>query len=211
VQTREDFNLPSGKILYLVPQSLYKIHPDNDALILDVLEQEADSVAVLFSSERQPAAMRTAIERLQREFELRGMDTSGRIKILPRLSRNEFLRVNQLCDAMLDTMHWSGGNTSLDAIASGLPIVTLPGRFMRGRQSLAMLKALGCSELVAEDRESYVATALRLGRDKEWRDTISRRIVERRHELFNQTAPVRALEDFFSRVTAPGGSAAFLG
>ena len=28
---------------------------------------------------------------------------------------------------MLDTLRWSGGNTSLDAIACGLPVVTLPG------------------------------------------------------------------------------------
>ena len=209
--TREDFSLPPGKILYLVPQSLYKVHPDNDALILDVLEQESGSVAVLFSSERQPVATRLVIERLQREFALRGMDTSGRIKILPRMSRDDFLRVNQLCDVMLDTLHWSGGNTSLDAIASGLPVVTLPGRFMRGRQSMAMLKTLGCAELVAHDRESYVATALRLGRDRQWRDTISRRIVEQRHALFNQTEPVRALEAFFSQVTIPGASAKFPG
>jgi predicted O-linked N-acetylglucosamine transferase (SPINDLY family) len=29
---------------------------------------------------------------------------------------------------MLDSVHWSGGNTSIDAIAAGLPIVTLPER-----------------------------------------------------------------------------------
>ena len=47
--------------------------------------------------------------------------------------------INAVCDAMLDTLRWSGGNTSLDALAAGLPIVTLPGRFMRGRQSAGML------------------------------------------------------------------------
>ena len=67
-----------------------------------------------------------------------------------------------VCDAMLDTLHWSGGNTSLDALACGLPIVTLPGPFMRGRQSAGMLSLLGVPELIARDRADYVAIATRL-------------------------------------------------
>ena len=34
---REDFLLPADKTLYLLPQSLFKIHPDNDALITALL------------------------------------------------------------------------------------------------------------------------------------------------------------------------------
>jgi predicted O-linked N-acetylglucosamine transferase (SPINDLY family) len=66
---------------------------------------------------------------------------------------------------MLDTMHWSGGNTSLDALSSGLPIVTLEGRFMRGRQSAAMLRTVGVEELIARDAQQYVDIALRVARD----------------------------------------------
>ena len=47
---------------------------------------------------------------------------------------------------MLDPAHWSGGNTALDAVHMGLPILTRRGTFMRGRQSAAMLDALGLGE-----------------------------------------------------------------
>ena len=70
---------------------------------------------------------------------------------LPQCGHDDFLRINAACDVMLDTLRWSGGNTSLDALACGLPLVTLPGRFMRGRQSAGMLELMGIHELVAAD------------------------------------------------------------
>jgi CRISPR-associated protein Csy1 len=44
--------------------------------------------------------------------------------MLPQCAHDDYLRINTLCDAMVDTLHWSGGNTSLDALACGLPIVS---------------------------------------------------------------------------------------
>lgn len=194
--TRDDLQLPADKILYLVPQSLFKIHPDNDALIADVLQAEPNAVAVVFEPERQDVVKRIFAERMGRQFEQRGIDPAGRICMLPRMTRQDYLRVNQLCDVMLDTLHWSGGNTSLDAIASGLPVVTLPGQFMRGRQSFAMLKAMGCDELIARDSANYVSIALSVGRDAGFRSAISSRIVSGRDKLFSRNEPIRALESF---------------
>jgi glycosyltransferase involved in cell wall biosynthesis len=45
---------------------------------------------------------------------------------LAQRTREEYLRVNLACDVMVDSLHWSGGNTSLDALHCGLPVVTIP-------------------------------------------------------------------------------------
>jgi predicted O-linked N-acetylglucosamine transferase (SPINDLY family) len=100
---------------------------------------------------------------------------------------------------MLDTLHWSGGNTSLDALSQGLPVVTLPGDLMRGRQSQSMLRALGAGELVAGDPEAYVQAAVALGHDAERRGELSRTIASNRANLFERDEPIRALEDFLER------------
>jgi predicted O-linked N-acetylglucosamine transferase (SPINDLY family) len=81
-------------------------------------------------------------------------------------------------------------------------MVTLPGAFMRGRQSAAMLRAMGLDELVAPDAAAYVETAVRLGRDAEGRKTLSQRIAENRGALFERDEPVRAFEDFLARAAA---------
>jgi CRISPR-associated protein Csy1 len=197
--TRADFGLPEDRTLYLVPQSLFKIHPDNDDLIARVLERDPQGAAVMFASHHDNLTQAFAT-RLARTLGKRGIDIHERVLFLaPFMPHPRYLRLNSVCDVMLDTLHWSGGNTSLDALASALPVVTLPGGLMRGRQSQAMLRTLGMDELVTADTDTYVETAVALGGDADRRRDLSRRIVARRDALFEREEPVRAFEDFLEK------------
>ncbi len=202
--SRSDFGLPEDRTLYLVPQSLFKIHPDNDALIAEVLARDPRGMAVMFASHHERVMQRFAT-RLAGALAERGLDIHERVGFLaPFMAHPAYLRLNQLCDVMLDTVHWSGGNTSLDALAMGLPVVTRPGTLMRGRQSQAMLRSVGAPELVTADFESHVETAVRLGRDPDARRELSQRILANRGALFERDEPVRALEDFLERAARGG-------
>ncbi len=196
---RTDFGLPHDRTIYLVPQSIFKIHPDSDALIAEVIARDPRGLALMFSSHHD-ALTDAFAARIEREFARRGLDLRQRARLLePFVPHESYLRLNQLCDVMLDTPHWSGGNTSLDAFASGLPVVTLPGRLMRGRQSAGMLRLLGVPELIVSSPEEYVATAVRLGTDREERAAVSGRIKAALGNLFERDEPVRALEAFLER------------
>jgi predicted O-linked N-acetylglucosamine transferase (SPINDLY family) len=81
-------------------------------------------------------------------------------------------------------------------VECGLPIVTREGRFLRGRLASGILRRMGLPELVAQSQEAYVELAVRLARDAEYREHIRGRIVASRHVLFEDMAPIRALEDF---------------
>jgi len=118
--------------------------------------------------------------------------------MLPRMEHADYLRINLLCDVMLDTLHWSGGNTTLDALACGLPVVTLPGKFMRGRQSYGMLKHMGMNELIAQGPQEYIEIATRLGLDHAWRTQLAQRIARNSDTLFSDESPVRQLEAFLT-------------
>ena len=192
---RDDFGLPAGRRLYLVPQSVFKIHPDNDELIADVLAHDPQALVVMFAA-AHPGLVEAFAARIAPVFAARGLSTERHLLFLPYMTHGQYLRVNALCDVMLDTLHWSGGNTSLDAIAMGLPMVTLPGSLMRGRQSLGMLRILGIEELVARDRADYVRIAVRLATDRDWREAIARRMQEASGRLFDQSAPVEAFAAF---------------
>src|SRR5690606_9230540 len=151
--------------------------------------------AVMFQSRFAPITQQF-IDRLSRRFGERGMATGGRVRLLPNMGHADYLRVNLACDVMLDSLYWSGGNTSLDAIACGLPIVTRPGDLMRGRQSAGMLALMGLPELVAGSDAEWIEIALRLGQDAGWRAAIRERVAGGSARLFDQDAPVRALEAF---------------
>lgn len=193
---RTDFALPEDKTLYLCPQSLFKIHPDNDALLANILERDPNSVIVLFAG-RHPNITNAFFARLAQALRARGLEPQGRGIILPSMAHDDYLRVNMLCDVMLDTLHWSGGNTTLDALACGLPVVTLPGEFMRGRQSYGMLKCMELDELIAKDQDDYSEIAIKIGTDSAWREQVVQRIVANSNNIFNMKQSLRQMESFY--------------
>ena len=193
---RADFALPEGKTLYLCPQSLFKIHPDNDALLAHILERDPDGVIVLFAG-RHPNITNALFARLVQALRARGLEPQGRGIILPSMAHDDYLRVNMVCDVMLDTLHWSGGNTTLDALACGLPVVTLPGEFMRGLQSYGILKCMGLDELIAKDQDDYIEIAIKIGTDSAWRQQAVQRIITGSNKIFEMETSLRQMESFY--------------
>jgi protein O-GlcNAc transferase len=189
--SRSRFNLPEKRPLLLCPQSLFKIHPDNDEIFASVLSANPDAVLVMFDG-RHPRLTDRFMRRISGVFDRHAISIQRQLIVMPAVPHDDYLRINLVCDAMLDTMHWSGGNTSLDALACGLPIVTFEGQFMRGRQSAAMLRQAGVPELVAHDRDEYVRIASRLLQDSACRHDLAARIRRGGERLFDTPAPVDA-------------------
>ena len=192
--SRDRFALPDDRTLLLCPQSLWKIHPDNDGLFAELLEANPDALLMLFAG-RHPAITDRFMRRLERVFGERDIAVRERVRVLPQVGHDDYLRINLVCDAMLDTLHWSGGNTSLDALACGLPVVTLPGAYMRGRQSAGMLELLGVRELIARDRADYLRIAARLIADRAWRRELAGRIRAGRANLFDVSDAIGSLQN----------------
>jgi CRISPR-associated protein Csy1 len=189
---RAALGLPPDAPLFLCPQSLFKIHPDNDALFARVLAAAPQAKLVVFEG-RHPALTARWRARLAAACIRERVALDDRLVVRPQCSHPEFLRINAACDAMLDTLRWSGGNTSLDAIAAALPIVTRRGRLMRGRQSAAMLELAGAAGLVAADDEAYVALAARLAADRDFREAQRASLVAGAARVFDDAAPTIAL------------------
>jgi predicted O-linked N-acetylglucosamine transferase (SPINDLY family) len=101
-------------------------------------------------------------------------------------------------DAFLDTIGFSGFNTAMQAVECALPIVTKEGRFMRGRLASGILRRMGVPELIAQSSEEYVALAAKAATDTQYRTSIRRRIEAQRDVLFEDEAPIRAVEDFLA-------------
>jgi predicted O-linked N-acetylglucosamine transferase (SPINDLY family) len=200
---RARFGFDAATPLLLCPQSLFKIHPDNDTLFARVLRKVPAAKLVMFEG-RHPKLTSRFIARLRGSFEREGIGFDGRVVFLPQCDHDDFLRINSMCDVMLDTQRWSGGNTSLDALAAGLPIVTRPGRFMRGRQSAAMLSLAGLDDLVAADADDYVRIAARVATDAPWREALRARIRDGRGGVFNDPQPVAALASALESLAGSG-------
>ncbi|MBK1840719.1 hypothetical protein JHL17_25265 [Azospirillum sp. YIM B02556] len=188
-KTRIDFGLPADGRLYLCPQSLFKIHPDYDEALIAILRRDRSGILVFVDPRGQGAA-------LVRRLAAKGPDVAGRILLLPGLGATDFIALTADADVMLDPFHYSGGKTSLEALAFGTPVVTCPGAFMRGRHTLGFYKLMGIDDCVASDPADYVERVVRLGTDPLLRAQVRRRILERCGVLFDDEGSVRAIEGF---------------
>jgi predicted O-linked N-acetylglucosamine transferase (SPINDLY family) len=65
-------------------------------------------------------------------------------------------------DVVLDTFPFTGCATTLDALAQGVPVVTMAGETMLSRQGAAILANLGCAQWIAGDADAYLRIACAL-------------------------------------------------
>lgn len=198
---RRDFGLPEDRRLYVCAQSLFKLHPEMDALFADLVAADGDAVLAFFQAPVRAVTQQFAA-RLQRALAARDVPPRGQVKFLPRMSGDGFRRLLALADVVLDTARFSGGNTSLDAFAAGTPVIALPGRFMRGRQTAAMLRMMGLERLVASDGADYVRLAREVAGDRALNAGLREAIAEARGALFHRPEPIAALEETLLRAAS---------
>ena len=196
------FGLPEGRILLGCLQSLYKYVPGHDA-VLPAIAREVPQALFVFL-EGQPAHMTTVLRaRLAAAFAAAGLDADRHVVFLPRQSYEGYRLLAGQMDVCLDSIGWSGGNSTLEAIEAGVPVVTLPGAFMRGRHSAAILGMMGMQDLVATDAEDYVAKVVALARDPALRAQRRQEIQAQKARLYEDRAFIAALDAFLkSRVAA---------
>jgi len=179
--------------LYLCAQNLRKAQPDFDAIVGSILRGDPRG-QVIFVEDAQPGVT----ERLRRRFAVGLPDVADRIRFLRRMGEADYLDLLAAADVALDTLHYGGGaNTTYDALAAGTPIVTLPGRFHRGRWAYAAYQRIGVTDAIAGSVEEYVAIALRLAAEPEARRELGARITDACPVLFEDRRAVDELAAFF--------------
>jgi predicted O-linked N-acetylglucosamine transferase (SPINDLY family) len=201
-KTRRDLGLPVDAFIYLTSQSLFKYLPQYD-FVYPRIAKEVPGAHFVFIAHASAYVTRAFEERLKAVFQQYNLAFPAHCTIMPRMGKSDFLALNGCCDTLLDTFEWSGGNTTMEGIASGLPaVVTCPGRFMRGRHTYAMLTKMGITDTVAENPEAYIKIAVRLGTEPEFFRRVQSRFNAGRHLLFDDATCVPALERFYARAVS---------
>jgi protein O-GlcNAc transferase len=204
---REDFGLRPAATVYWCGQSLYKYLPQFDAVFPRIAHEVGDCQFVFIRYARGATVTDLFRERLGCAFAALGLSADRHCMFLPQLEERDFVAMGGLCDGFLDSIGWSGCNSTLESLAYDLPIVTIPGTLMRGRHSAAILGMMGVTETIAETVDDYVSTAIRLAQDLSWRAAARRQIADNKHKLYRDTACIAALERFLNDA-ARGGTRA---
>ena len=187
-----ELGLPQGRPLYLLPQSPFKLHPQMDAVVAGLVQRDPSALILGFLGPSSGASVRLA-RRFERALGERGLEPGHHVRWLPACSRDDYLAVNRACDVMLDSLRWSGGNASIDALSVGLPVITCPGELMRGRQTQAMLRRLDRTAWIAATPQEQIDIAVRVARER--RDDRTKASIDRGAlaALLGDIAPLQRL------------------
>lgn len=187
--------LPNTGTIYLCPQNPIKIHPEMDAALGDILTRDPAGWLVIFEAS-DPNWTQLLLTRWRHAFG----DKFARVIVLPQRPLEEFVRVIAGSDVVLDTWPFGAGNVNYQTFAMGVPVVTLPGDWIRGRGTLAHYEHMGIAECIAKSPKDYADIALRLGTDPVMRAQIVDRIVENSDAVLEDQICVEALAEFLHRV-----------
>jgi protein O-GlcNAc transferase len=201
--------LPTSRTRFWCGQSLYKYLPQYDAVFPRIAGELGDCQFIFIRSYYgAPRITELFLERLDRVFAAHGLSASDYCTLLPVLDFESFTAAMGCSDVVLDSIGWSGCNSTLESLAHDLPIVTMPGVLMRGRHTSAILTMIGVTETIAGTIDSYVETAVRLARDRGWYAKIRASMAANKHRVYRDDACIAALEKFLDRVArAPQGPA----
>jgi protein O-GlcNAc transferase len=200
--SREELGLRPNSIAYWCAQSLFKYQPQHDE-VFPRIAREAGDCQFVFIRHFGREVTELFQQRLDRAFAAAGLKAEDHCLFLQGMDMNRFAAAAARCDVMLDSIGWSGGNTTLEALAQDLPVVTFQGDLMRGRVSAGILRMMGMHETIAETLDGYVALAARIGQDAPWRAEIKRRIASDKQRLYRDRTCIAALEDFLDRASRP--------
>ncbi len=103
-----------------------------------------------------------------------------RIERRPMLSTSDYLALYGEVDIALDTLPYSGGTTTCDALWMGVPVITLAGERSVLRSAASILATAGLNILVTESAAAYVERAATLASDRRglqaWRGSMRDRL-----------------------------------
>jgi tetratricopeptide (TPR) repeat protein len=180
-----DLGFSKSDHVYLCPHKIEKFHPDFDGLLGDILRRDPQGTLVIPQDRHGYAA-----RKLQNRLRLALPHVAERIRFVPYQSVEGYFGLIEAADVLLDPIYYGGGLTSFDGLSLNKPIVTLPGNFLRGRFTSGFYRTMGVHECIANKPDDFVARAVRLGTDVEWRRHVIERIGQTSGVLFESQAVV---------------------
>jgi protein O-GlcNAc transferase len=172
----------------------YKYQIEYDSVLTRIARQIDGSQLVFFR--QRPENMSDLLKaRLQQAFLQAGLDFAQHVRFIPTQPLQVFHGLLHRANIALDTIGFSGYNTAVQAIESGLPLVTREGRFLRGRLASGILRRLGLTELIAQTADEYVSVAVKLARDVNLQQRFRAEIAQRSAVLYDDLPSIRHLEN----------------
>jgi protein O-GlcNAc transferase len=182
--TRQAAGLTEQGVVFCCFNNAFKITREIFELWMRLLGRVEGSVLWLL------LASEAARDHLRHQATQHNIDPA-RLVFAERVPPEEHLARHRLADLFLDTLPYNAHSTAREALWTGVPLITCPGKAFAGRVGASLLTAAGMPDLIVPDLAAYEALAHRLATEPE-------ALAECRQRLERQrsTAPLFATDRF---------------
>ena len=144
------------KNIYSCPQTLFKIHPDFDQIIFDIIEMDKKAIVYLIK-DRNKVWYKKLINRLSNNNKY----DPTRIIFLDPLNYEDYLLHIGKASVLLDPIYYGAGNSFFESMLFGTPTITFPTDHIKSRLVLGAYKQMEIADPpIAKDIKNYVDLAV---------------------------------------------------
>merc|ERR1712048_503937 len=130
-----------------------------------------------------------------------GPALTKRVTYIPQLQKPDWRALLFHADALIDTWPQGGFTAALEAVRIGRPWATMPHKEMAaGRFTAALMKALGCKEMIAKSGKKLASIAYRLATNKTFQASMRQQIANGALAMFERNQSTEEWVSFLEDV-----------
>ena len=151
----KDSEIQSNNI-YSCPQTLFKLHPDFDEIILKIIKNDKKA-NIFFIKGKEFLLAEKIYTRLSKKI----VNEMDRIHFIDSLTNEEYINHCGRASVLLDPLYFGAGNSFHESMFYGTPTITMPNQFLRSRIVDGAYKQMKIDNPpVVESIDDYVSTAI---------------------------------------------------
>ena len=152
----------SKKNIYSCPQTLFKLHPDFDDFLFDILKKDKKGILYLLKDTNKVYYLKL----LDRFKKNKNFD-SDRVIFLDPLNLNQFINHLGTSSVLLDPIYFGSGNSFHESMFYGTQTVTCPTKYIKSRiVSAAYIQMEVKNPPIVKDKDDYVSKAIEIANDE---------------------------------------------
>ena len=193
-----DENQIASENIYSCPQSLIKIHPDFDEVLLKILKKDKKA-KIYFIKDKRGYLYKKVLDRFIKNLG----SFIDRVIFLENLSMNDYINHYGSASVILDPYYFGSGNSFHESMYYGTPTVTKPTNYLKSRIATGAYKQMKIEKPpVVKTSEEYVEKAIEIANNKSKNLEIKKYYRDSAEKyLFENMNFIRDLENIFYKIT----------
>ncbi len=181
--------------LYVCTQELTKIHPDFDEILKGILMKDTQA-QVVFIGDKHSSITSQIKSRFENSLGL----LANRVCFLENMTEEKYWALLRKTDLVLDTPHSGlGVSDSFEILSNGIPIVTMPSKYPKGRIVNSIYRQMELISCVVDNNEEYIDLAVTLATNPAKKKLIQNQLKDKSSRLMKDSEAIAQMTDFFNK------------